>query len=181
MGMTLLAEAENAAEAVKFYGIVNIDASTIVFTLINTLIIVLLYRFFLHNKVMAMLDKRNEKINADIKSAEQSSADAEKIKSEYTEKLKSSKEEAQQIVAAAVKKAGVRESEIIAEAEAEAVKIREKAEESIALEKKKAVNEIKDEISEMVIMAASKVAEKEISAKDNEELINSFLANVDNQ
>ena len=177
MGMTLLAEAA-AAETAKFYGIVNIDASTIVFTLINTLIIVLLYRFLLHKKVMQILDERNKKVNADIQAAADANAEAQQIKEEYTEKLRTSKEEAQQIVAAAVKKAGVRESEIIAAAEEEAAKIRVKAEESIALEKKKAVNEIKDEISEMVIMAASKVAEKEISAKDNEELINSFLADV---
>ena len=122
MGMTLLAEAA-AAETAKFYGIVNIDASTIVFTLINTLIIVLLYRFLLHKKVMQILDERNKKVNADIQAAADANAEAQQIKEEYTEKLRTSKEEAQQIVAAAVKKAGVRESEIIAAAEEEAAKI----------------------------------------------------------
>ena len=77
-----------------------------------------------------------------------------------------------------MKKAGAREAEIIAEAEKSAALIREKAEESAELEKKRAINEVKDQISDIVIMAAQAVAEKEISEKDNEELINSFLVNV---
>ena len=55
MGIELL-----AAEQEKLQ-LVNITPDTIVFTLINTLIIFLLYRFLLHNKGMAILDKRNEK------------------------------------------------------------------------------------------------------------------------
>ena len=53
-----------------------------------------------------------------------------------------------------------------------------KAEESIERDKQRAVNEIKDEISDIVIMAASKVVEKEISAKDNEAIIAGFLDSV---
>ena len=42
--------------------LVNINPSTIVFTLINTLIILLLYTFFLHKPVMKILEERKEKI-----------------------------------------------------------------------------------------------------------------------
>ncbi len=60
-----------------------------------------------------------------------------------------------------------------------AADIRAKAEETLERERKSAVNEIKNEISDMVILAASKVAEKEISAKDNEELITRFLSEME--
>lgn len=176
MGIRLLAEA--AESSAPMLGLVNINTSTIIFTLINTLIIFLLYKFLLHNKVMEIFHKRQEKINADISAAEKAKTDAEAAKADYLEKISRSKEEAQEIVANAVKKAGARENEIIAEAEKNAALIREKAEESAELEKKRAMNEVKDQISDIVIMAAQAVAEKEISEKDNEELINSFLVNV---
>lgn len=161
--------------------LVNINADTIIFTLINTLIIFLLYRFLLHNKVMAILDERKAKIGEQMKAAQDAQAEAEAVKKEYAERLEQSKEEAAQIVSAAVKRAGEREAEIMAQAQQDAALLKQKAEESIALEKKKALNEVKDQISDIVIMASEKVCEKEISKKDNEALINSFIAQVGNE
>ena len=174
MCMKLLAE-DNMLQ------LVNINFDTIIFTLINTLIIFLLYKFLLHNKVMAVLDERKEKVNSEMNAAEAAQAEAEAVKQEYAQRLEQSKEEASQIVAAAVKRAGEREAEIIARAQQEAAAIKVKAEESIELEKKKAINEIKDQIADIVIMASEKVCEKEISAKDNEALIDKFIAEVGNE
>lgn len=161
--------------------LVNINPSTIVFTLINTAIILLLYTFFLHKPVMKILEQRKQQIGDEMKAAEDAQKEAEAIKAEYTSKLKESQEEAAQIVSAAVKRAGERENQIIAEAQQEAADMKKKAEESIELEKKKAINEIKDQISDIVIMASEKVCEKEISKSDNEALINKFIAEVGNE
>lgn len=161
--------------------LVSINADTIIFTLINTLIIFLLYKFLLHNKVMAILDERKTKIGEQMKAAQDAQAQAEAVQKEYAERLAQSKEEAAQIVSAAVKRAGEREAEIMAQAQQDAAALKQKAEESIALEKKKALNEIKDQISDIVIMASEKVCEKEISKTDNEALINSFIARVGNE
>ncbi len=161
--------------------LVSINADTIIFTLINTLIIFLLYKFLLHNKVMAILDERKAKIGEQMKAAQDAQAQAEAVQKEYAERLAQSKEEAAQIVSAAVKRAGEREAEIMAQAQQDAAALKQKAEESIALEKKKALNEIKDQISDIVIMASEKVCEKEISKTDNEALIGSFIARVGNE
>ena len=158
--------------------LVNINGDTIIFTLINTLIIFLVYRFLLHNKVMAVMESRKDKINEEMKAAEDAQAKAKALQDEYAKLLEQSREEAAKIVSDAVKRAGERENQIIAEAQQNAAAIKQKAEESIELEKKKAVNEIKDQISDIVIMASEKVCEKEISKADNEELINKFIAEV---
>ena len=83
---------ELLAESKTYLSFVDINPSTIVFTLINTLIIFLLYRFFLHNKVMAILDKRQQMINADFDAADAAKLEADQTKAEYTEKLLKSKE-----------------------------------------------------------------------------------------
>lgn len=178
--MELLADtvASTAEQGKTYLSFVDINPATIVFTLINTLLIFLLYRFLLHNKVMAILDKRQQAINADFDAAESAKKQAEETKAEYTEKLRQSKEEADQIVAAAVKRASDREAEIIAEANASAAQMKQQAQESIEQEKRRALNDVKDQISEVVILAASKVCEKEISEKDNAKLIEGFLSGV---
>lgn len=180
MYMDLLAEATEAVaeQGDKYLSFVDINPATIVFTLINTLIIFLLYRFLLHNKVMAMLDKRREAVNAEMDAAETARKEAEEAKAEYDQRLRESKDEADKIVAAAVKKASDREAEIIADANADAARMKQQAQESIEQEKRRALNEVKDQISEVVVLAASKVCEKEISQKDNADLIESFLVGV---
>ena len=65
----MLRIAEEAAEQAKF-SLVSIDLNTIVFTLINTLIIVLLYFFFLHKPVCKILDERAKTVNKDMDDAQ---------------------------------------------------------------------------------------------------------------
>ena len=143
--------------------LVTIDPGTIVFTLINTLIIFILFKVFLFKPVGKILDKRNEMAAAEIAEAKRAKESAAKTEQEYIEKLAKAKEEA---------------ADIVNEANQKAAEIKARAEENIERDKQRAVNDIKDEISDIVIMAASKVVEKEISAKDNEAIIADFLQNV---
>ena len=166
------------AAAGSVLDLVSIDPGTIVFTLINTLIIFLIFRIFLFKPVCNILDKRKEMTAAEIAEAQKAKESAQKAEKEYLESIANAKNEAAEIVKQANLRAQAREEEIIAEANAKAAEIRAKAEEAIERDKKRAMNEIKDEISEIVIMAATKVVEKEISEKDNEDIISRFLANV---
>ena len=50
--------------------------------------------------------------------------------------------------------------------------------EKVEQEKKKAMNELKDEISGIAVDIASKVVEREIDEKDHEELISEFIKGV---
>ena len=167
--LTLISE--SAAQEVL--PLVTIDPGTIVFTLVNTLIIFILFRIFLFKPVGKVLDKRNE-----MAAAKRAKESAAKTEQEYLEKLAKAKEEAAEIMKQATARAQRREEEIINDANQKAAEIRARAEENIERDRQSAVNEIKDQISDIVIMAASSVVEKELSAKDNEALINSFLENV---
>lgn len=174
----LLRIAEETVATQGEFSLVSIDPSTIIFTLINTLIIALLYFKFLHKPVCKILDERAAAVNKDMDDAQKAKEEADKVKAEYEQRLQESKEEASRIVADATKKAQQRETEIISAANDEAAQLKKRAEEAIEKEKKKAINEIKEEISEMVVMAASKVAEKEISEKDNEKIIDTVLSQI---
>lgn len=173
--LTLISE---SAAQVNNLPLVTIDPGTIVFTLINTLIIFILFKVFLFKPVGKILDKRNEMAAAEIAEAKRAKESAAKTEQEYIKKLAKAKEEAADIMKQATLRAQKREEEIVNEANQKAAEIKARAEENIERDKQRAVNDIKDEISDIVIMAASKVVEKEISAKDNEAIIADFLQNV---
>jgi len=164
------------ADALPTLPIFNITPLTLVVTLINTGLIVLAYRFLLHKKVNNILEQRKEAINQDFTEAAQAKGRAETQEKRYNELIANSHAEREQILSAATVRAREKEEEILSAAEESAVQIRHKARSEIERERKRAVNEIKNEISGLVIMAASAVVEKEINEQDNAALIDSFLA-----
>ena len=104
--------------------------------------------------------------------------EAEAMKAEYEQNLQNARTEANEIVANAQKTATARGEEIVGEARAQAAALKQKAEADIAQERKKAVNEVKDEIGGIAMEIASKVVEREISEKDHKDLIDEFIKNV---
>ena len=74
-----------------------------------------------------------------------------------------------------------REEEIILKANAEASAIRQKASADIQQEKKKAVNDAKDEISEMAMAIAEKVVGRVLSKEDQALLVDNFIDELGDQ
>ena len=85
------------------------------------------------------------------------------------------------MVKEAVARAHSREEEIIRQANADAAAIMDKAAADIAMEKKKAVNDAKDEISGMAMAIAEKVVGRELKDSDQKDLIDSFIAELGDQ
>lgn len=100
---------------------------------------------------------------------------ADRLQAEYAASISGAKEEANQIVKDAQKRAQMRSDEILTDAQTKASAMMTKAEEEIAREKKKAVNEIKDEISDLAVMIATKVVGKDLNTQDHEQLIQEFI------
>ena len=76
------------------------------------------------------------------------------------------------------KTASLQSEEILKSAAQEARAMKEKAESDIAQEKRKAVNEVKNEIGGMAMEIAGKVIEREIKEEDHAKLIDEFISNV---
>ncbi len=159
-------------------GFLSIDVTTLIGTLLNTLILFLVLKKFLFGKVNAILEERQKYVETTYEEADNAKAEAVALEEEYTRKLQTAKEESAEIVRNATQKANQRSEEIVSAAKTEAAGIITKANEDIEREKKRALNQIKDEISDIAIAVATKVVEKEIDEKDNEKLIEDFIAGV---
>ena len=100
------------------------------------------------------------------------------MKTEYEKNMADAKNKANEILVSAQKTASIQSEEILRDANAQATAIKAKAESDIAQEKRKAVNEIKDEIGGMAMEIAGKVIEREIKEDDHKKLIEDFIVNV---
>lgn len=158
--------------------LVTIVPWNFVATICNLFIQVYLIKRFLFKPINAILEKRKAIADAEIQDAIQAKEEANAMKSEYEQNMKQAKNKASEILVSAQKTAAIQSEEILKEAAGEAAAIRAKAESDIAQKKRKAVNEIKDEIGTMAVDIAGKVIEREVSEKDHERLIDEFIANV---
>lgn len=156
----------------------SIDLTTIIATLLNTLILFLVLKHFLFDKVNKVVGERQKEIQDSYDRAEKAEKNAQKLEADYNEKIGQAKQEGAEIIRDATKKAQARADEIIDEARVEAKGIRTNAENEIEREKKIAVNAIKDEISQIAFSAAAAVVEKDLTSEDNEKLIEKFIDNV---
>ena len=161
-----------------FESFVGVNPWTALFTFCNMLITFAVLRKFLFKPVKKMIDDRQQEIDtmyADADAAKQKAADLEK---EYADHLQSIKDERDTMLREATARAQKREEEIVNEAKAEAASIRAAAEADIAQERKKAVNDLKNEIGGMAVEIAGKVVEREINESDHQALIDEFIRNV---
>ena len=158
-----------------FQEFIGVDFWTALFVLLNTLAVFFVAKKFLFKPVKKMIDDRQKEIDDMYAAAEEAKADAESMEEEYKEKLSQATETGERIVREAVARGQAREEEIIRQANEEAAAILDKAAADIELEKKKAINDAKDEISELAITIAEKVVGREFGESDQSELVDSFI------
>ncbi len=161
-----------------YQALITVDPGTFLAQICNLMIQLVILKKFLLEPVKKILNERQAMADEQIVAAQQANQEAQAMKAEYEESLASAKAEANGIVAAAQKTATARSEAIVGEARTAAAQLKEKAQEDIAMEKKKAINQVKDEIGEMAMDIASKVVEREIDQKDHQALIDEFIKNV---
>ena len=158
-----------------FESFVGVNVWTMLFAWCNLLIIYLFLKKILFVPIKNMIDSRQKEVDDMYASAETAEADAKAMKAEYEEKLSHAEDESEEILRTAQRRALLKEEEILKEASVEAQRIRERAGEEIALEKKRMLGEIKDEVSGMAIDIASAVIGREVKPSEHEKFIDSFI------
>ena len=161
-----------------YQALITLDGWTFLAQICNLMIQLVIFKKFLLKPIKQVIADRKAKADSEIADAQKLRTEAEAMKAEYEQNLQNARTEADQIVATAQKTATARSEEIVGEARAQAAALKQKAEADIAQERKKAVNEVKDEIGGIAMEIASKVVEREISEKDHKDLIDEFIKNV---
>ena len=161
-----------------YQALITLDGWTFLAQICNLMIQLVIFKKFLQKPIKQVIADRKAKADSELADAQKLRTEAEAMKAEYEQNLQTARTEANQIVTAAQKTATARSEEIVGEARAQAAALKQKAEADIAQERKKAVNEVKDEIGGIAMEIASKVVEREISEKDHKDLIDEFIKNV---
>lgn len=142
------------------------------------LLLLFLLRKYAWGPLMSIMEEREKHVANEIEEAERSRKEAEVAAAEAVTQLRQTRQEAQSIIEEARNTGVEQQDQIVKLAHEEAERIREVTLAEIQDEKEKAIQALQDQVGSLSVLIASKVIEKEISAQDQEQLINEYIKEV---
>lgn len=164
-----------------YQSLVTVNPVTLIAQICNLFIQLLIVKIFFLDKIKAVLDKRRETADKQIADAEAAKSEAAAIKQTYEENMRQAKTKADDMILSAQKTAAQRSEEIISQAQKQAAQIKTKAASDIEMEKKKAINDAKNEISDLAMAIAGKVVGRELNDADQDGMIDRFIEELGDQ
>ena len=154
---------------------------TFVFNLINFAILLYLLKRILFKPALAYLDKRRERIAAQMEAARVSEEKAAQLAAQRQESLKATFEQNRRTV----EEAKLRAEEIIAsakeDAKREANRILAEARRQIEQEHAQKEQELRRAYAEIAVLGASRVLDREVKLEDHRKLLDELIAEIDEE
>lgn len=153
----------------------TISLFNILFTVINLLILLFFVKKFLFDKIDAIITKRQQEVDEATEAADKATREAKAAKKEYEKKIALADEEKEQILSD-IKKLGYEEYEkIVMDARKTGDRIVKEARQNARAEAEKERELHADELKDMVIDAAAKIAATKHSSEDDSLLYDKFI------
>lgn len=154
----------------------NFSPYTILFTIINLLVLWLFLRHFLFEKITAILDRRAQSIQADRDAAAGEREQAEQLRLQYEQQLTQTRQEGSELLAQSKAQAQKEYAAILDGARADAQALTDAARRRLQAERETMLRSARKEVAQLALLAAAKVAQTELDQNRDLALVDSFLA-----
>lgn len=155
----------------------GIDWRILLAQFLNFAILIFVLWRFAYKPIFKFLEERRKKIEDGIKNAEQISQKMIEMKEEERAIVIGAKKEALNLINEAKENAEKRGDEMIKKAQEEALAVISKERDKFNQEKVEIFKEMRNNLSELVVLAVEKVIEEKMSGEKDEEIIRKALNN----
>ena len=157
---------------------IEINISTLIFTLINFVILVLILKHFFWEKIGNAIEERQNDIDEKLLKADEDSEKARMYLLKNEEILNQAREEGTKITERQKQKGDKIYDEIVQNAKAESASLIERANLEIDREKEKEEYEVKKQAVELAVELSVKALDEQIDEETHRRLISDFIAKV---
>ncbi|MDX6369201.1 MAG: F-type H+-transporting ATPase subunit b, partial [Gaiellaceae bacterium] len=159
--------------------LVSPSLGLMIWTLIAFGISLLLLRKYAFPRIGEALDKRRRAIEESIEASQRAREDADKLLEEYRARLTEAREQAEDIVSRSRKAAERLEDEARADAKHTREEMMAATRRDIEAETRRAIEEIRNEVADLTVLATEKVTRKTLTGEDHKRLIEEALQEAD--
>ena len=176
-----LAATEGAAAAEEEGGsfLVSPNVGLMIWTLVVFTISLYILSKLVFPRIQEALDKRQHLIEESIDAADRTRVEADELLAEYRERLAQAREQAEIIVSRARKAADAAEAAALTDAKAKREELLEQTKRDIAAETRRAIQDIRNEVADLTILATEKVTRKTLTEDDQRRLVEEALSELD--
>ena len=157
----------------------SLNLSSIIFTVINLLVLVYFVHRFLFKPVRAALKARQEELDTSYREAEEANTKARDLKQQYEDSMAKIDTERQEKLEAVRLQASSEYDEIIGNAREKADKIIAEAKIEAQRQAEQKQHEMEEEVAMLVAKAADKIAASKDSVENNQKLYDTFLEDAE--
>jgi F-type H+-transporting ATPase subunit b len=176
----ILAQAQTtSAEDQSSNFLVSPKVGLMTWTLLAFIVAFLVLRKYAWPAITEALDKRQHAIEESIDVAERTRAEAQKILEEYRERLREARAQADEIVARSRKAGEQHERESLDQARESREELLEQTRRDIEAETRRAIQEIRNEVADLTVLATEKVTRKSLDDADQKRLVEEALKELD--
>jgi F-type H+-transporting ATPase subunit b len=130
-------------------------------------------------KIQEALDKRAKTISESIEAAERQRKESDELLAEYRGRLSEAREQADDIMARARKSAETAEAEAAAAGKEKREELVEAAKRDIEAETRRSLDQIRQEVADLTVLATERVTRKSLTPEDQKRLVEEALSEVD--
>ena len=130
-------------------------------------------------KIQEALDKRANAISESIEAAERQRKESDELLAEYRSRLAEAREQADDIMARARKSAETAEAEAAAAGREKREELVEAAKRDIEAETRRSLDQIRQEVADLTVLATERVTRKSLNPDDQKRLVEEALSEVD--
>lgn len=157
----------------------QINLFWVIVSALNFIVFFVLIWTFAFKPVSRMLTDRRDRIEQGLKDAEQARRDRENAEAERVATLADARKEANEILTRAQKVAQETRDADIAATREELERMRQRATGDIEAEKQRAIAELRGEVADLALAAASRVVGESLTDDRQRRLVREFLATAD--
>lgn len=154
---------------------------TVFATMVNFIILIFVLKHFLFSKISDVIDNRNNETIETINNAEDYKIEAQSLKKSFEKQIATLENKGRDIVKEAKVKADTQAKDIIHEAEEKASVLLKQAENEIQRLNRKAIDDLRQEIGDLAILAAEKILEKNLDHKEQQAVIGKIMDEAGNE
>jgi len=154
---------------------------TVFATMVNFIILIFVLKHFLFSKISDVIDNRNNETIETINNAEDYKIEAQSLKKSFEKQIATLENKGRDIVKEAKVKADTQAKDIIHEAEEKASVLLKQAENEIQRLNRKAIDDLRQEIGNLAILAAEKILEKNLDHQEQQAVIGKIMDEAGNE
>jgi len=174
---TVFAASESGGSSGSF--LVSPDVGLMVWTLVVFGLSLWILGKYAFPRIAEALDKRQKAIEESIDYAERTRKDADELLAEYRARLAEARNQADEIVSRARKTGESTEAEAVADGKRKREELIDQARREIEQETQRALQELRNEVADLTVLATEKVTRKTLTSDDQRKLVEEAVSELD--